>query len=148
MPLAHRSPPAHRLIVRTFLHSAQGVQPGAHVRVDGVDVGSVSDVGVSKQPAEGPIELRMVLRAPYVLSIPSDATASLQTDGVLGPTFVEIDTREASGAPIAENGTLKSVEFNVSKESAAHALEVVGNAFLKEAQKMRDQRPAPTFSSF
>ena len=137
-------PPSHRLIVRTHFHNAQGLRPGAHVRVDGVDVGLVKDVRVNTQPGDGAIDLRMVLRTPYALAIPSDAIASLQTEGVLGPTFVEIDTRKASGSALPDNGTLKSVEFNLSREGAAHALEVVGDAILKEAQKIRDQnQPQP-----
>ena len=65
-----------------------------------------------------------------------------------GPTFVEIDTRKAAGPPIAEDAVLRSVEFNLNGEAAAHALEVVGDAMVKEAQKLRDQdQPQPLASS-
>ena len=114
--------PSHRLNVRTFVHNPQGLQPGARVHIDGVDVGSVRDIRASTQLGEGSSELRMILRTPYALSIPADAVVSLQTEGVLGPTFVEIDTRKASGAPIAQDGVLRSVEFNLSKEAAAQHL--------------------------
>ncbi len=140
--------PSHRLIVRTHFQNAQGLRPGARVRVDGLDVGLVKDIRVSAQPGNLPIEVRMAITTPYVLTIPSDAIARLQTDGVLGPTFVEIDTHLATGPPLADNGTLSSAEFTVSKEGAARALEVVGNAALKQAQKLREQAqpsaPAPS----
>lgn len=130
--------PAHRLRVCTHFQNAQGLRPRSRVRVDGVDVGLVKDIRVIEQP-NLPIEVHMVIATPYALTIPSDAIARLQTDGVLGPTFVEIDTHLASGAPLADNGNLNGVEFDVSKEGAARALEAVGNAALKQAQKLHEQ---------
>ena len=72
----------------------------------------------------------MVISTSQVSAIPSDAIASLQTDGVLGPTIVN-------------NGVLRSMEYNLSKENTAHALEVMGNAMLKEVQKMREEALPP-----
>ena len=85
----------------------------------------------------------MVNSTSQVSAIPSDAIASLQTDGVLGPTIVAIDTRQSSEPPLVGNGVLRSMEYNLSKENTAHALEVMGNAMLKEVQKMREEALPP-----
>ncbi len=131
--------PSHRLVLKTFIHNPQGLKPGALVRLRGVDVGYVGVVRASTEPREGPVEVALIIEGPFTVSIPSDATARLEVDGVLGPTFVEIDPTGAHGVPVAENGVLKSVEVSASNEGAARALEVMGNAMLKEAQKIRDQ---------
>ena len=50
----------------------------------------------------------MVLSPPYELKIPNDSTVLLETAGVLGETFVEIDVASASGPPIGANAVLKA----------------------------------------
>ncbi len=50
----------------------------------------------------------MVLNPRYEVKIPTDSIVSLETEGVLGPTYVEIDATGASGAPIATNDVLKT----------------------------------------
>jgi ABC-type transporter Mla subunit MlaD len=57
------------------------------------------------------------------VTIPNDSEASLATEGLLGPTIMEIDTRSATGPPIENNGVIKSLE--VTDNQAAHALDVL-----------------------
>lgn len=135
---------SHRLTVRTYFHNAQGLQPGALVCIDGVDVGSVRDINPNIQFGDSPIEVRLSIRTPYAIKIPADSIVSLQTDGVLGPTFVEIDTRNGSAPSITNNGVLKSLEFDLNKDAAARVLEVMGNTMLKQAQKVREEAVAPS----
>ena len=49
----------------------------------------------------------MAISPGYELRIPDDSIVELQTEGVLGETFVEIDVSGTSGAPIGTNGVLK-----------------------------------------
>lgn len=51
----------------------------------------------------------MKLTPPYELQIPNDSTASVETAGVLGETYVEIDVGHASGPPIGSNAVLGTV---------------------------------------
>lgn len=51
----------------------------------------------------------MVLTPSYELRIPNDSTVSVETAGVLGETYVDIDVGHASGPPIAPNAVLKTV---------------------------------------
>ena len=129
---------SHKIIVRTYFQNALGLTPRARVRVDGVEAGFVRDVGVEAGGGKPRVAVRMALDTTNGLSIPSDATTSLQTEGVLGPTFVEVDTRNRTGAPIGNNGVLGSVE-NIDSTGAAHALEVIGNKLLEESKKLREK---------
>lgn len=128
---------SHKIAVRTYFRRAQGLIPGARVRVDGVEVGFVRDVRVEAEHLDRPIAVRMALDATDGLQVPSDAIASLETEGVLGPTFVEIDTRNAKGSAISRNVVLESIE--PSGDGATRVLEVVGESLLQESKKVREK---------
>lgn len=97
----------HKLTVKAYFTNASGLRDGANVRAAGVDVGSVKSVRVRPELQE-PVEVVMVLNPRYEVKIPTDSIVSLETEGVLGPTYVEIDATGASGAPIATNDVLKT----------------------------------------
>ena len=106
-----RKPQTHRISLTTYFHSGDGLQPKAAVRVDGVELGSVTSVRVRPELGERPVEVVMAIAASYDLAIPSDSTARLSTQGLLGPTVVDIDTRHTQGARIGNNGVLKTSEM-------------------------------------
>ena len=128
---------SHKVVVRTYFHNSQGLISGARVKVDGVEVGFVRDVSVDAEHGNLPVCVRMALSTANGLSVPSDAIASLETEGVLGPTFVQIDTRSRTGSPVGNNGVLESSE-TIDNAGAAHALEVIGNKLLEESKKLRE----------
>jgi hypothetical protein len=92
-----------------------------------------------------PIRVSMLIKTKYELQIPSDATVSLSSDGVLGPTFVDINTRNAHGPSVENNGTLRSLEIAGSKSSDI-VLGAIGNALIQESQtdKPSEGRPDHT----
>jgi phospholipid/cholesterol/gamma-HCH transport system substrate-binding protein len=97
-----------KLTVKAYFTNASGLRDGANVRAAGVDVGSVKSVSVRPELREEPVEVVMVLNPHYEVRIPADSIVSLETEGVLGPTYVEIDATGASGPPIATNAVLKT----------------------------------------
>jgi ABC-type transporter Mla subunit MlaD len=100
-------PLAHKLVVKAYFTNA-GLRAGASVRLAGVDVGSVRTVRARPELKETPVEIVMVLNPQYDLNIPADSTVLLETAGVLGETFVEVDSAHASGPPIRANSVLKA----------------------------------------
>jgi ABC-type transporter Mla subunit MlaD len=50
----------------------------------------------------------MALATTYEIRIPKDSTAEVETAGLLGETYLSIDTTQASGAPVENYGYLKS----------------------------------------
>jgi hypothetical protein len=131
----------HRMSLTTYFRNGLGLQPGASVRVDGVDIGSVTSVRVRPELGERPVEVLMAIATSYDLAIPKDSIASLATAGVLGPTFVDIDTRHAQGVRAESNSVLKSSE--ITDEEANRALQVVGNAVKRFGDALTE---APTKS--
>jgi len=103
----------------------------------GIDIGSVTSVRVRPEMSATPGEVTMALRTPYALKIPKDASVSLQTEGVLGPTFAEVEIAGASGPPLENGGVLKSKE--VVKLTPEQWLERVADIVIK-------QRPCDTLA--
>jgi ABC-type transporter Mla subunit MlaD len=101
-------PMGHRLTVKAYFTNAGGLRDGAQVRAAGVEIGSVRSVRVRPELKEEPVEVVMVLSPPYEIKIPNDSVVSLETAGVLGSTYAEIETAHASGPPIENNAVLKS----------------------------------------
>jgi phospholipid/cholesterol/gamma-HCH transport system substrate-binding protein len=103
---------------KAYFENSSNLQTGAAVRVAGVNVGRVTAVRIMPKLKEHPVEVSMSLNPKEALDVPSDAVASLSTDGVLGPTYVEIEIQKASGPPLKNGGTLRtiSVESLTPKE--------------------------------
>ena len=129
--------PRHRLLVRTYLRHALSLQPGTPVSIDGVRVGSVRSVELVPGVRDRPVEVLMTLGTAYKLTLPNDSVVEPTSEGVLGPTVMEIDTRNTTGSPLESNGVLKSVE--ITDTQGARALEVIGNALIEESKKLRDK---------
>jgi phospholipid/cholesterol/gamma-HCH transport system substrate-binding protein len=96
---------SHKIILKSYFDNASGLQPGAVVRLQGVDVGSVSKVLIIFDPNRRltPVEITMKVSTRYHRSIRKDSLTTLATAGVLGATFIDIDSSQARG-PEAENG--------------------------------------------
>jgi ABC-type transporter Mla subunit MlaD len=143
--LALRKSSIHQLIISAHFQNAQDLKRGTPVCIDGVQVGSVTDVRLRPELSKHPVEVLMAVSAPYTVRIPDtvripgDSTVRLSAQGVLGPTIVNIDTRMATGAPIANGGVLESVEDTVTGNQAADAMEKIGNVLIKESKRLREQ---------
>ena len=106
--LALAKPSQPHLQVRCYFQDVQGLRAGAKVRLAGVEVGSVTSVRVRPERRDQPAEVTMFLQTPYELKIPNDSVVILETAGVLGEVFPEIDIRGASGPPLLADGVLKT----------------------------------------
>jgi ABC-type transporter Mla subunit MlaD len=104
----------HNQTFKSYFQSGSSLQAGASVCVDGVRLGTVTSVRVRPELGERPVEVVMAISPPYELRIPSDSTVTLSTEGVLGATFADIDTRRAQGPPLGNNGVLKSSEVTAA----------------------------------
>ena len=98
----------HRRELKSCFNDVQGLRSGAAVRIAGVEVGSVRIVRADPQNKNCPAEIEMQLATSYELRIPKYALAEIDTEGLLGGSFVNIDVTQASGPPIENYGYLKS----------------------------------------
>lgn len=98
----------HQLRITCYFQNGQGLKPGSPVTVAGVQVGSVRNIRVRPERSEHPVEVNLLLQTSYELKIPSDSVVVLETAGILGETFAEIDTSKATGSPLQNSGTLST----------------------------------------
>jgi phospholipid/cholesterol/gamma-HCH transport system substrate-binding protein len=94
---------ARRMILRSYFFDAQGLRPGAPVRLSGVDVGNVSHIRIVPNQPNAPVEVEMRVSRQYDFNLRKDSKTLLSTAGVLGETYINIDSSKAAG-PIVHDG--------------------------------------------
>jgi phospholipid/cholesterol/gamma-HCH transport system substrate-binding protein len=99
---------APRFQLKTCFQNVQGLRAGAMVRLAGVDIGRVREVRAQPADRSCLAAVTMEIDTPYEMKIPRDSVTLTQTEGVLGPTYVAIDSSQASTAPIENGGMLPS----------------------------------------
>ncbi|MGA8409361.1 MAG: MlaD family protein [Candidatus Acidiferrales bacterium] len=97
--------PKYRLY--TYLPEVEGVTSGAPVRLDGVAIGNVEQIGLNPHPSERSQSIQLVLRIDkrFQQDVRTDSTASLVTEGLLGDRYVTIK-RGLIGQPLQPNSTV------------------------------------------
>jgi len=98
------------LNLKTCFQDASGLQPGAVVRLAGVDIGRVRSVRAQATDHACPAAVGMQLQTDYELKIPRDSVASITSEGLLRQTFLQIDASGASGPAVESGGQLPSKE--------------------------------------
>lgn len=92
-----------KVTLKSYFFDAQGLRVGAPVRLSGVDIGSVSAIRVVPNRPLAPVEITMKVNTKYRFSLRKDSKTLLSTAGVLGETYINIDSSDAKG-PEVENG--------------------------------------------
>lgn len=97
-----------KITIFSYIDNAGGLRNGAPVRLQGVDAGNVIGIRVVPEKSPTPVEIRMKLSSRYQQFLREDSVVQLSTAGVLGETFVDIDSRTAVGQPVRDGMTLKA----------------------------------------
>jgi phospholipid/cholesterol/gamma-HCH transport system substrate-binding protein len=71
------------------------------VRLSGVDIGNVTHIRIvpDKDKQLTPVEVTMKVSTKYSYDLRRDSVTSLDTAGVLGETFLDIESVQAVGPP-------------------------------------------------
>ena len=129
-----------KIVLRTYFDNAGGLRQGASVRLNGVDVGNVTNIRVvpDKDKQLTPVEVGMKVSTKYSFNLRRDSVASLSTAGVLGETYIDIDSSQAIG-PVAQNGdtlpTQVHPDFNQVVRSSQSTLQNM-DALLERADRI------------
>ena len=95
-----------KITLKSYFDNAQGLHNGAPVRLAGVDVGNVAGIRVVPNRPRTPVEITMRVNTKYIRSLRKDSVTSLSTAGVLGETFIDIDSALAKGPEAQDGDTL------------------------------------------
>ncbi len=129
-----------RITLKSYFDNAQGLRPGAPVRLSGVDIGNVTKIIIvpDKEKQLTPVEVLMKVSTKYSYAIHRDSVTSLETAGVLGETFLDIDSLQALGPPAHDGDTLPTEvhpDFNQVVRASQGTLENM-DLLLKRADRI------------
>ncbi len=96
-----------KLVLRSYFANAAGLKDGAVVSVDGVTIGNVKTTRVVPERNPYPVEVTMQVGEKYWPDLHTDSTVRIAPAGVLGDSFVDIDSRHATGPQPTDNSELK-----------------------------------------
>ncbi len=99
---------AKKLILRSYFTNAAGLKDGAPVTLQGVTIGNVTRIGVVPSRNPSPVEVRMQVGREWMSGLHTDSTAGIAQAGVLGDSYVDIDSTHATGPPPPDNAELKA----------------------------------------
>ena len=86
-----------------------GIQNGGKVRVAGMDAGTITRIEVPSQPG-GKFRLHFRIVENLHPIVRQDSVATIQTDGLLGNKFLEVDAGSAESQLAASNSAISSKE--------------------------------------
>ena len=99
-----------KITLKSYFDDAQGLRNGAPVRLAGVDVGNVTAVRVVPNKPATPVEVVMKVTTKYSFDVRKDSVTALSTAGVLGETYINIDSSHAKGPEARDGDTLATRE--------------------------------------
>jgi phospholipid/cholesterol/gamma-HCH transport system substrate-binding protein len=127
-----------RILLKSYFDNAQGLRVGAPVRLSGVDIGNVVRINIVPHKPLTPVEVIMKVSTKYAFNLRRDSVTSLDTAGVLGETYLDIDSAQTVGPP-AENGdvlpTQVHPDFNEVVRASQSTLQNM-DALLKRADRI------------
>lgn len=109
------SPFSHKVVLRAYFENAAGLVKGAPARLAGVDIGNVDRISIVDTPDRRltPVEVIIKVKSSARNEIhkgKDGSRATLATAGVLGATFVDIDSSRASGPAVQDGDELLTTE--------------------------------------
>jgi phospholipid/cholesterol/gamma-HCH transport system substrate-binding protein len=97
-----------KLTLKSYFDNAGGLRVGAPVRLSGVDIGNVASIRIVADVDKKltPVEVTMKVNTKYHQNLHRDSVTSLATAGVLGETYIDIDSAQASGPEVHDGDRL------------------------------------------
>jgi phospholipid/cholesterol/gamma-HCH transport system substrate-binding protein len=99
---------AKKLMLRSYFANAAGLKDGAPVTLEGVTVGNVRHIRVIPARNPTPVEVTMEIGNEFVGGLHTDSTAGIAQAGVLGDSYVDIDSAHATGPPPPNHAELNT----------------------------------------
>ena len=100
---------ARKFVVYTEFTTITGLQPGAVVRVSGAPAGSITDIEPPVDPS-GKFRVRLEITEDLHQLVRTDSVAAIQTEGLVGGSFLAVATGTVGAARAPEGSTIPSRE--------------------------------------
>ncbi len=100
---------ARKLVLRSYFENASGLKNGAPVTLEGVTIGNVTKIRVIPARNPTPVEVTMQVGHGFEQALHTDSTTSIAQAGVLGDSFVDITSAQATGPVPASGAELRVV---------------------------------------
>jgi phospholipid/cholesterol/gamma-HCH transport system substrate-binding protein len=100
----------HKINLKCYVDNAGGLRVGAPVRLSGVDIGNVTGIRIVPGRPTTPVEITLKVNTKYSFSLRKDSTTMLATAGILGETFVDVNSSTAKGPEATDGDTLAALE--------------------------------------
>ncbi len=114
--------------ITAYFESANGMNTGAEVWLEGVTVGNVRTVRLSNLPEpERSVAVEMAIDQTFQNLILDDSLITIQTIGLLGDSYVDIDRGFATGVPLIDGGTLEGQGAGDIRELITGTNDVIAN---------------------
>ena len=95
-----------KITLYSYFDNAGGLREGAPVRLAGVDIGNVTTVRIVAGKPMTPVEVTMKVNTKYSFNLRKDSVTLMSTAGILGETFVDIDSSTAKGPEAVDGDVL------------------------------------------
>ncbi|HEV2135222.1 MAG TPA: MlaD family protein [Terracidiphilus sp.] len=99
---------AQKITLICYFDNASGLTTGANVTLEGVNIGNVKRIQVAPSHTPTPVEVIMIVGTRYLSGLHTDSLATITQAGVLGNSYVDIDSTHATGPPPANGTVLKA----------------------------------------
>jgi len=96
----------HKIIIKSYFDNAGGLRVGAPVRLAGVDIGNVTHIRIDTHRPTEPVAVTMKVNTFYHESLRKDSVTIMSTAGILGETYIDIDSSKAKGPEAQDGDTL------------------------------------------
>jgi len=120
----------------TTFHDVQGLSEGAPVRLGGISIGRVDKIGFSKDIHDPLVYVQLLVSSIYLERIRTDSLATIETQGLLGDKFVNINS-DGKGNLLEPGSTLPSSNPADISSVLSKAGEVVDNT-VKISRSLND----------
>ena len=105
---------AKKFTIYTEFKKITGLQPGAIVRVSGAKAGSITEILPPNTPNDK-FRVKLEITEDLHQLVRTDSLASIETEGLVGGSYLGIGTGTAAAAAVAPNGTIAGKEpFDVA----------------------------------
>jgi phospholipid/cholesterol/gamma-HCH transport system substrate-binding protein len=99
---------ASKITLLAYFDNTEGLKVGAPVALMGVTIGNVKEITVVPGRQFDPVQITMKVNTKYRFLLRKDSLATIETAGVLGESFIDLNSKGAQGAEAKDGDVLRS----------------------------------------